>query len=283
MYTTLISAEEVAQHLKETHWRLVDCRFALMNPEQGAEDYQVSHVPGAVYAHMNADLSAPVVPGQTGRHPLPEIEHLVHLFSHWGIDRSVQVVAYDDFHGGMAARLWWLLRWLGHEQVAVLDGGWRQWKALNLPINDEVTYPEPRVFIPEIQSHLIIDTAFISQNLPMASWCLVDSRERERYLGLHEPIDPVAGHIPGAKNYPYLDNLDGNTWKSAAEFRRRFAPLHDHYTADQTAFYCGSGVTACHNVLAYTHAGYGFPKLYPGSWSEWITDQGRPVNTSSEG
>lgn len=282
MYTTLISTEDAHRHLRESHWRFIDCRFALMNPEQGATDYQVSHVPGALYAHLNADLSAHVVPGQTGRHPLPDTDHLVHLFGHWGIDSTVQVVVYDDYHGGLAARLWWLLRWLGHERVAVMDGGWRRWTARGLPVTDEVIYPTTKTFTPQVQHHLTADTAFVQEHFQDTAWCVVDSRERERYLGLQEPIDPVAGHIPGAKSFPYVGNMAGDTWKSAEALRERFASIRDHYTADRTVFYCGSGVTACHNVLAYTHAGYGLPVLYPGSWSEWITDPLRPVATGDE-
>ena len=282
MYTSIISAKECAQNINDPDWCFVDCRFSIDDTERGERDYRSAHIPGAVYAHLNRDLSAPVLPGKTGRHPLPDIETLVALFSKWGIDGSVQVVAYDDATGGIAARLWWLLRYLGHERVAVLDGGWLAWQKQGLPTETRVRKRQPRSFVSHPQPHLLVSTPEVEQHFETSAHRLIDSRAADRFSGENETIDPVAGHIPTAENAPYEHNLDGEgRFRDKSELRHRFEAVLDGQSAEQTIFYCGSGVTACHNLLAMHHAGLGDGKLYLGSWSEWITDPARPIVAKS--
>ncbi|HTP08335.1 MAG TPA: sulfurtransferase [Anaerolineae bacterium] len=277
-YTTLISATELLPNLSDPNWAIIDCRFALADPERGRRDYVQAHIPGAIYAHLNEDLSGPIVPGITGRHPLPAIDELTARFSGWGIDESVQVVAYDDSGGGIAARLWWLLRWLGHDAVAVLNGDWRKWKSEGHPVRDGVAVRASRRFVPHPRSDLLLSTDDVESRLADAGYKLFDSRTADRYRGENETIDPIAGHIPGAISAPYPDNLypDG-TFQSDEELRARFTVLLGNTPVEQTAFYCGSGVTAAQNILALRHVGLGDAKLYAGSWSEWITNPQRPI------
>ncbi len=277
-YRTVISAEALAPYLDDPNWAIVDCRFALEDPERGQHEYEQGHIPGAVYAHLERDLSGPIVPGKTGRHPLPSVEHLVERFSRWGIDATVQVVAYDDSGGTMAARLWWLLRWLGHEAVAVLDGGWSRWRAQGRPFRQGHEERPPRRFVSRLRPELVASAEDVLAALRDPRVRLVDSRTRERYCGEQEPIDPVAGHIPGAICAPYLENLDARGhFRSTAELRARFEQILGDVPAARAIFYCGSGVTAAHNLLALAHAGLGDARLYAGSWSEWITDPTRPI------
>lgn len=280
-YTTLISTAELAERLTADDWVIVDCRFYLLQPDRGHEEYLASHIPGAVYAHMDHDLSSPVVPGKSGRHPLPDPETAAATFSSWGIGPGVQVVAYDASGGGMAARLWWLLRWLGHEAVAVLDGGWPLWLGEGRPTRSGQEHNAPRDFQPQLQEGWIVDTAEVA-TLP-AEARLFDSRTAERYRGENETIDPVAGHIPDAISAPYTENLNSEArFLSADDLRKRFEQLLGETSPEAAVFYCGSGVTAAHNVLAMAHAGLGNARLYPGSWSEWITDPERPVAVGNE-
>ncbi len=273
IYTTLISTAELALHLADRDWAIFDCRFSLADPERGRRDYAQAHIPGALYAHLNDDLSGPIVPGVTGRHPLPAIEEMAARFSEWGIDQRVQVVAYDDSGGSMAARLWWLLRWLGHEAVAVLDGDWRKWTSEGRPTRDGLAIRSSRRFVPHPRSDLLITTAEVESRLHDAGFKLFDSRTADRYRGENETIDPIAGHIPGAISAPYPDNLNpAGSFRSGEELRTRFTMLLGDTPAEHTAFYCGSGVTAAQNILALKHAGLGDARLYAGSWSEWITD-----------
>ena len=271
MYTSLISAEQLLQHFDAADWRIIDCRFFLDDTEAGRQAYADSHIPYALYAHLDEDLSGPILAGQTGRHPLPSLLHMTRLFSSWGIDHTTQVVVYDQGHGGIAARLWWMLKWLGHEAVAVLDGGWMAWKRATYPTTAVEPVLTKSNFIPKIQEDWIIVAEALTQG---HGYDLIDSRAAARFRGEEEPIDPVAGHIPGARNLPFADNLTTEgAWKSKAILKARF---EDTVESDPV-FYCGSGVTACHNLLARYHAGLGMGKLYPGSWSEWITDVDRPV------
>ena len=277
-YTTLISTPELAPHLDDPNWAIFDCRFSLADPERGRNDYLISHIPGALYAHLEEDLSGSIVRGITGRHPLPTIDALSAQFAEWGIDQRVQVVVYDDSGGTMAARLWWLLRWLGHEAVAVLDGGWPKWQREGREVREGLAIRPSRRFVPHPRSELLITTEEIEAALPTRAVKLFDSRTEDRYRGQNETIDPIAGHIPGASSAPYPDNLNPDgTLRSAEELRLRFAVLLRGTPADQTAFYCGSGVTAAQNILALKHVGLGDAKLYAGSWSEWITDSKRPI------
>ncbi len=278
MKTTLISAADLLPHLDDSDWVILDCRFDLDDTEKGRREYNRAHLPGAIYAHLDDDLSGPVRPGETGRHPLPQVGSLVETFSAWGIDSDVQVVAYDDCGGAIAARLWWLLRWLGHEAVAVLDGGYSHWVAESHPVTAEVVTLQRREFQPRARPELLATAEDVLNHFGDLSYRLVDSRAPERYRGEEEPLDSVAGHIPGAISYHFANNLQTDeTFKLKPILRGRFQTLLDHIPAEQTIVYCGSGVTGAHNVLAMAHAGMGMPKLYAGSWSHWITDPERPI------
>ncbi len=277
-YTTLISTAELGQYLADPNWVIIDCRFSLDDPSQGRRDYQQAHLPGAFYAHLDEDLSGPIIPGQTGRHPLPDLETTVRTFSNWGIDSRVQVVAYDDGNGAMAARLWGMLRWLGHTAVAVLDGGWARWQHEGRPVDSSSPTRSPRRFTPQPRPELLLDAAEVDQIRTDPAWRLFDSRSGESYRGEKPGYDPIAGHIPGAMSAPYADNLgpDG-LFLPQKQLRARFVALLGDTPAEQTVFYCGSGVTACHNLLALAHAGLGEARVYVGSWSDWITDPDRPI------
>jgi len=278
IYTTLISTTELAQHLTNPDWAIFDCRFSLADPERGRRDYAQAHIPGAIYAHLNEDLAGPIIPGVTGRHPLPTIDSASDKFAEWGIDDRVQVVVSDDAGGAFAARMWWMLRWLGHEAVAVLDGGWPKWQSEGRETREGIAVRSSRRFVPHPRSDLLISTEEVEDTLPAASRKLFDSRTGERYRGENEPIDPIAGHIPGAISAPYPDNLNPDgTLRPIEELRLRFAVLLRGTPANHTAFYCGSGVTAAQNILALKHVGLGDAKLYAGSWSEWITNPQRPI------
>jgi thiosulfate/3-mercaptopyruvate sulfurtransferase len=282
-YTTLISARELADNIGNPEWVVVDCRFSLGESEMGRQEYLKAHIPGAVYAHLNEDLSSPHISGMTGRHPLPDVERLTEKFSAWGIAAGVQVVAYDDFpaaSGASAARLWWCLRWLGHEQVAVLDGGWRQWLLAGGRVTQEVEYRPPRRFVPHARPELVASLEKVEKIRNDKAYRLFDSRTADRYRGENETIDPVAGHIPGAISAPYTDNYgpDG-LFLPAWELRKRFGVFMGEAPATKGVFYCGSGVTAAVNILAMHHAGLGDALLYSGSWSEWILDPQRPIGT----
>jgi len=277
-YTTLISTQELAAHLEDPNWAVVDCRFALADIEKGRQEYQHSHIAGAVYAHLDDDLSGPIIPGKTSRHPLPEIETFVQTLSNWGIDNKTQVVAYDALGGAFAARLWWMLCWLGHEAVAVLDGGWPRWQKEGHPVRSGTETRQPQTFTPRPRPELLVEAADVLALRTDPNYHLFDSRSADRYRGENETIDPVAGHIPGAVCLPYASNLgsDGSFLPPEA-LRARFQEQLGDIPCERAVFYCGSGVTAAHNILAMAHAGLGEARLYAGSWSEWITDPERPV------
>lgn len=284
MHTLLVDPALLAAHLGDPAWAVVDCRFRLAEPAWGRRAYAAGHLPGAVYAHLDDDLSGPVVKGRTGRHPLPTPEAAARTFGAWGIGEGVQVVAYDDAGGAIAARLWWMLRWLGHDAVAVLDGGLPAWQRAGLPLRAGVEERPARRFVPHVRPHLVADAAAVEALGGRAGTCLLDAREGARYRGEHEPIDPVAGHVPGARSAPFAENLDADgRFLPPEALRARFAPLLAGADAEHAVVYCGSGVTAAHDVLALAHAGLGEARLYAGSWSEWITDPSRPVATGPEG
>lgn len=280
-YTTLISVDELKAHLEDPNWVILDCRFTLAEPEKGSNDYQRGHIPGAVYAHLENDLCSPIIPGKTGRHPLPTVDDLARVFSQWGITDRVQVVAYDDWDaapGAIAARLWWTLQWLGHEAVAVLDGGWKYWTMQGGPVSTDHVPHAAAVFTPRVKRALLATSDFVDRVRTDNRYAIFDSRSRERYEGKMEPIDPIAGHIPGAVSAPYIENCgeDGLFLKPEA-LRDRFEKCLDGLPTEKAIYYCGSGVTGAHNVLALAHAGMGLARLYAGSWSEWITDPDRPI------
>lgn len=282
MFTTLVSVEILKEHLEDPDWVVMDSRFALQEPEWGRGEYRKGHIPGAQYAHLDEDLSSPVIPGKTGRHPLPDVQGLAKKLSGWGIGSGTQVVVYDIDNGGFAARLWWLLRWLGHPGAAVLDGGWAAWQTAGLPLETVARRQPVRRFIPKPQPEMVVSADQVQAMVGDPAWIVLDARAAERYRGEVEPIDPVAGHIPGAFCLPYFDNVgaDGK-FLSKNELRKRFAAALQGRSVDRTVAYCGSGVTSAHHILAMEHAGLGRARLYAGSWSEWITDPARPVERVS--
>lgn len=280
MFTTVVGVEKVREHLGDPSWRVVDCRFSLADTEQGRRAYTESHLPGAIYAHLDEDLSGPIIRRVTGRHPLPSVEKAAAIFSAWGIDEKVQVVVYDDANGSVAARLWWLLRWLGHDAVAVLDGGWKEWTRVGRPVTKAILSRTPRLFLATARPELLMEAVTVSEIRSNPNYRLIDARTPERYRGEQEPIDPVAGHIPGAVNVPFTGNIEAEGHFLAEDaLKSRFNALFGDIAAKRIVSYCGSGVTGCHNLLAMAHAGLGDGVLYAGSWSEWIADPNRPVAT----
>jgi thiosulfate/3-mercaptopyruvate sulfurtransferase len=280
----LISIAEAASHLHEPDWVFIDCRFVLGRPNEGREAYLEQHIPGAVYADLERDLTGEVIPGRTGRHPLPSEQDFNSTMSRLGVDSGTYVVTYDELAGDMAAaRLWWLLKWAGHDRVTVLDGGLKHWLAAGLPVSGGPEERPKRGFVGQFRPSMIVSGDDVSSSAKSNSCLLIDSRTVDRYRGENETIDPVAGHIPTAVSRPYVDNI-GNDGRllSPEQLRERFREISGSNDPESTVFYCGSGVTAAHNVLAYAHAGLGMPKLYPGSWSEWITDSARPVAINEE-
>jgi thiosulfate/3-mercaptopyruvate sulfurtransferase len=279
IHHTLVDVHTLAAELAAPSLRIVDCRFDLGDPDAGAALYRRGHIPGAVYAHLDADLSGPRAPW-TGRHPLPEPEALAATLGRLGIGAGVQVVAYDDSGGVYAARLWWLLRWLGHEAAAVLDGGLAAWRAAGRPLTADVVAPAPRRFAaaPRTAAHVSADE--VAALLARGACLLLDARSAERYEGRVEPLDPKAGHVPGATNHHYARNLgsDGRFLPPAA-LRAAFERLLGPRPPAAIVSMCGSGVTACHTLLALEAAGLPGARLYPGSWSEWCRDPARPVAT----
>ncbi|WP_428034062.1 sulfurtransferase [Amphritea sp.] len=277
MFTTLISVAELDTLLQADPAATVvlDCRSYLTAPEKGEAVYREGHLPGAGYLHLEEDLSAPITP-QSGRHPLPDLTKLAQTFRSRGVSKETQVVVYDDCGGAMAARAWWLFRLLGHRQVAVLDGGYPAWLAAGLAVTDRLPSPVPGTFVAEPEMSLILPLEQVAGSV--SAGLLIDARTPERFRGEQEPIDPIAGHIPGAVNRPLQLNLTAEgLFKSAEQLRQEWLGFLTGYQPQQVAHYCGSGVTACHNLLAMEHAGLHGAKVYPGSWSEWIRDPLRPV------
>jgi thiosulfate/3-mercaptopyruvate sulfurtransferase len=285
VFNTLISADELQRRLGApgwnlVDWRIVDCRFELANTAAGRRAYAAGHIPGAVYAHLDDDLSGPVTP-QSGRHPLPRIEQFAATLGRFGIasdaqGNETQVICYDDSSGAIAARLWWMLRWLGHTRVAVLDGGMKAWKEAGYAVEQgQAALPAAARFEPRAHEAWLTTPA-VEAALSSGSIALVDARAGDRFEGRNETIDSRAGHIPGALSHPYASNVDATgRFLPAAELRRRWSPVLDR--GGEIVSMCGSGVTACHNLLALEVAGLPPGRLYAGSWSEWIRDPRRPV------
>ena len=277
MYKTLIDCHTLALHIHDPQWVVVDCRFALSDPDAGRRAYEAGHIDRARYAHLNDDLSSPITP-HSGRHPLPDPQRLAAKLGEWGIDSSKQVIAYDDSFGAMAARLWWLLRWLGHDKVALLDGGLPRWQREGRPVVKDIPVVTPAIFTPQVRDNLWVDANTVARAVKQADWLVMDARAEERFNGEVEMLDPVAGHIPGAINLPFEDNLHvSGRFSSAQELRELYEGLIESTPPDHVIQMCGSGVTACHNILAMEHAGLSGARLYAGSWSEWIRDPARPV------
>lgn len=277
MERPLIDPARLFEKLGEQNLRIVDCRFSLSDPEQGARLYGISHLPGATYAHLERDLSSSVVPGETGRHPLPDLSRFAEFLGRSGIGNDSDVVVYDDAGGAMAARLWWLLRYVGHDRVALLDGGFPAWVAGGFPVSSDVVI-RPRVdFQVRPRAELVADAAEVEALRTRDDSRLFDARAPERFRGAVEPIDPVAGHIPGARSLPFAGNLRDGKFLPPEELRKRFLDALEGVPIERAVAYCGSGVTACHHVLAAEQAGLPGLRLYPGSWSEWIASGARPV------
>jgi thiosulfate/3-mercaptopyruvate sulfurtransferase len=282
IYTTLISPQDVLSNLHRQDWVIVDCRFDLMQPDWGFLSYQEGHIPGAVYADLDRDLSGPRTP-LTGRHPLPDPDVFCRRLSQWGIDPTKQVVVYDTVGGAFAARLWWLLRFFYHEAVAILDGGFDHWVRQGFPVEKGVHTNSPSIFRAQSKPSFFVTTAEIEQHLQQPRFLLIDARAPERYRGETEPIDPVAGHIPGAVNRFHQNNLNPDgTFKSPVTLREEFTALLGSTPPEQVVVYCGSGVTSCHLILAMEIAGLHGARLYVGSWSEWIRDPNRPIAFGTE-
>lgn len=277
-HTTLVSTELLFLHLDDPDWIVFDCRHDLARPELGAREYAKSHVPGARFLHCDTDLSAPLT-GRNGRHPLPDPEAFARTLGAAGVDRTKQVVAYDAQGGSFAARLWWMLRWLGHDAVAVLDGGWGKWLREERPETSAVPTPAPARFDAAVRE-AAVDAEYVLAHLRDPSIVVVDARSAERYRGETEPLDPVAGHIPGSINRPIQGNLaEGGVFKPTGTLRAQWSPLLGDVAPSSVVHSCGSGVAACHNLLAMEIAGLAGSRLYAGSWSEWCADPARPVAT----
>jgi thiosulfate/3-mercaptopyruvate sulfurtransferase len=279
MFTTLIETGELAD-LPSSGTAIVDCRFTLDDPGWAEREYKKSHVPRAVFAHLDRDLAGPKT-GHNGRHPLPDPPALAATLSRLGIGDGVQVVAYDQDAGAYASRLWWLLKWLGHDAVAVLNGGFAKWLEEGRATESGLVSREPRAFHAAPRDGMVVDVDRVGALLGRADWRFLDARAPERYRGEIEPIDTKAGHIPGSVNHPFKSNLTSTgTFKPRDELRAQLESSLGGLPPDRVVNYCGSGVTACHNILALEHVGLPGAKLYPGSWSEWSSDPGRKIATS---
>jgi thiosulfate/3-mercaptopyruvate sulfurtransferase len=275
-FTTLISTAALALHLEDEAFAIVDCRTKLDDEGWGARAYTSAHIPGAVYADLNRDLSAPKT-GTNGRHPLPDPRTLATRLGKLGIASGVQVVAYDQDNGMFASRFWWTLRWLGHDAVAVLDGGLAKWLAEGRPTASGETPRLAREFIAAPRAAMTVDVDTVAQRVGSPEWRLVDARAPERFRGEVEPLDRVPGHIPGAVNHFFQTNVENNVFRTPEQLRASFARTLGNTAPDHVVCYCGSGVTACHNLLALEHAGLTGAQLYVGSWSEWSSDPSRPM------
>jgi len=278
-FTTLISSATLSMHLGDDAWVVVDCRFKLDDVTWGQREYAAAHIPGAVYADLDRDLSAAKT-GTNGRHPLPDAVALASTFSRLGITTGTQVVVYDQDNGMYASRLWWMLRYMGHDAVAVLDGGFAKWIAEGRETRGGGESRPPSAFNGSPRREMTVDAATVASLIGStpASTRLIDARAPQRFRGESEPLDKVAGHIPGASNYFFQQNLDANgTFRTPEQLRVQLGGVLGDAPPRDVVCYCGSGVTACHNLLAMEHAGLKGAKLYAGSWSEWCSDERRAV------
>jgi len=280
-YTTLIDTDTLERHLDDPDWVVFDCRHDLSKPDWGAAEYAKSHIPGARFLHLDRDLSSPLT-GKNGRHPLPDPQAIAAKLGAAGVGPGTQVVVYDAHGGAYASRAWWTLRWLGHDAVAVLDGGLGKWLREDRAETAEVPRPAPARFEPRPGTPPV-DTGFVAAHLRDPGVCIVDARSNDRYRGENETLDPVAGHIPGSVNRFLRENLDSSgRFKPPAALREEWLRLLAGRAPEAIVHSCGSGVAACHNLLAMELAGLHGSRLYPGSWSEWVADPSRPVATGAE-
>ena len=276
--SNLIGAEQLAALSENAAICVVDCRFDLADPDAGRRSYLRGHIPGAVFADLDKDLAAPVTP-QSGRHPLPDPERFALTCERLGIRNETAVVVYDQNNGSLAARAWWMLRWLGHARVQLLNGGFDRWVALSYPVRDGLESAEPGEFVASEHADRILTTAELTADIArIPDMCLLDARDAARFRGEFEPIDPVAGHIPGAINLPFAASLNPDgTWRPFEELTALWRGVLGQNATASWAVMCGSGVTACHLALSGVEAGCSEPRLYVGSWSEWIRDAARPI------
>jgi len=277
MEKLLVTPEELQAHLDDPHWIVFDTRHELTDPARGPKVYAEGHIPGAHFIHVDHDLAGHHT-GTNGRHPLPEPAAFAAVLNERGLEPYSQVVIYDDMGGNYAVRLWWMLRWLGHERVALLDGGFPRWLAEKRPVSTETPAPRKGSFLPRPRLGATVDAPFLERFSRDPSIRLIDARAGERFRGEQETIDPVAGHIPGAVNRFWKSNLEADgRFKAPQALRAEFHQLLAGVDPGQVVHSCGSGVTACHNLFAMELAGLPGARLYPGSWSEWCADAKRPV------
>ena len=275
MYQTIVSTQTLASQIDDPDWIILDCRFDIMRPEKGFQAFQKEHIPSAQYISLNDDMSSPVT-ATSGRHPLPIPKVLSDKLASCGVNHNSQVIVYDDANNSIAARMWWLLRWLGHFNVAALDGSLQKWCAEDLPLTDTVELNPKSDFQGTPDDNMWVITEQIESLLDHPDAIILDARAAQRFSGEHEPVDSAGGHIPGAVNHPLADNLDEQGCFLEPETLRA---KYQDFQKSHTVHSCGSGVTACHNLLAMEIAGLGESKLYPGSWSEWIRSPDRPIAT----
>ena len=277
----LVTTEELAKHLDDPKWVVIDTRHDLMDPTKGPKAYAAGHIPGAFFMHTDEDLSGKKT-GKNGRHPLPPLDEFAAKLNERGVNPDTQVIVYDDISGNYALRLWWMLRWLGHDKVALLDGGFPRWAKEGRPIAKDVPAPRKGSFVPRPHLGDVVDAHYVDRFRESPDITLLDGRTPERFQGLQEPIDPVAGHIPGAVNRFWQKNLNPDgTFKSSKQLRAEFDELLKSADPARVVHMCGSGVTACHNMFAMELAGLPRGRLYPGSWSEWVADPARPIATKT--
>jgi thiosulfate/3-mercaptopyruvate sulfurtransferase len=277
MHTTLISTGLLAEHLNDSSWLIADCRYNLKDEHWGRRQYIDAHVPGAVFVNLAHDLAGPRT-GRNGRHPLPSPEVMAATFGRLGIGDATQVIAYDQDAGPFASRLWWMLRYVGHDAVAVLDGGFAKWIGEGRGTRAAEETRGPAAFTPRLRPEMRLTVEEVVAHLGDSSMLLVDARSPERYQGQPDPLDNVPGHIPGARNRFYRRNIsDTGTMLPASELKADFEGVLEGRSAKEAVMYCGSGVTACHNLLAMEHAGLRGARLFAGSWSEWEADPKRPI------
>jgi thiosulfate/3-mercaptopyruvate sulfurtransferase len=271
----LIQASELHTHLSDERLVIIDTRFNLQDVQAGQKAYAEGHIPNAFYLDLDKDLSGPKAE-HGGRHPLPDIDALAKKLESIGVSSKSNVVIYDDEANMYAGRLWWLLRYMGLEDVKVLDGGFSSWVAGHFPITRDVPEAKPAKFKPRLQYHMLVDKDYVKRRMGNPNVVLVDARAAERYRGENETLDPKAGHIPGAINKPFVENLEGNHFKDSKALAERFADIPKN---KEVILYCGSGVSANHNLIALEEAGFKHIKLYAGSWSDWVSYAENPVET----
>ena len=278
-YTTIISAQQLKEIINNDNVRVIDCRFSLKDPQGGLKCYQSGHLPNAQFADMDTQLSSAMTE-TSGRHPLPDVDVFIDQLKQWGINNDTQVIAYDDISGAFAARLWWMMRWLGHDKVAVLDGGMKQWTDAGYELTqDNVEFPKGD-FMGAAKMEWLADIDSVQREIAENKMILIDARAADRFTGKDQNTDPVPGHIPGACNLPFAGNLTKEgLFESPENIKQRYANVLQNQPLTNVTNMCGSGVTACHNLLALEIAGFAPTKIFIGSWSQWIRDPSRPVAT----